>query len=106
MNPGDTLAGRGRLLQQGRLLAEVDYHLTIPRQTHFIIVPSGGLSDDYGAYLGGFILLTLADAAKITLTEYTLELADKTKKVVRVERRYKEISHHGEKQVSFWVKVI
>ncbi len=105
MNPGDTLTGRGLLLQHGRLVADVDYHLTIPRQTHFIIVPSGGFADDYEAHLSGFILLTPADAAKITLTEYTLELADKTKKIIRVERRYKEINHHGEERVSFWVKV-
>ncbi|GAB4414713.1 MAG: hypothetical protein Fur0044_09570 [Anaerolineae bacterium] len=106
MNPGDTLAGHGLLLQQGRLIANVDYHLAIPRQTHFVIVPSDGLSGDYGAYLGGFILLTPADAAKIALAEYTLELADKTKKLIRIERRYKEINHRGEKRVSFWVKAI
>lgn len=104
MNPGDTLAGRGLLLQQGRLVANVDYHLTIPRQAHFIIVPPGGFSGDYDVHMGGFILLTPADAAKISLVEYTLELADKTKKLIRVERRYKEINHHGEKRVSFWVK--
>lgn len=106
MNPGDTMTGRGLLLQQGRLVVSVDYHLTIPHQTHFIIVPPGGFADDYEAHLGGFILLTPADAAKISLVEYTLELADKTKKNIRVERHYKEINHHGEKRVSFWVKVI
>lgn len=105
MNPGDTLAGRGLLLQQGRLVANVDYHLTIPRQTHFVIVPPGGLANGYEAHLGGFILLTPADAAKISLKEYTLELADKTRKLIWIERRYKEINHHGEKRVSFWVKV-
>jgi hypothetical protein len=106
MNPGDTLEGRGLLLQHGRLVAGVDYHLTIPRQTHFIIVPPGGLQPDYEAYLGGFILLAPADADKISLAEYTLELADKTKKTLRVERRYKQTEHKGETRISFWVKVV
>ncbi len=94
------------LLQHGRLVAGVDYHLTVPRQTHFIIVPMGGLRRDYEAHLGGFILLAPADADKITLAEYTLELADKTKKTLRVERRYKKTKHKGEEWVSFWVKVV
>ena len=106
MKPGDTLEGRGVLLQHGRLIADVDYHLTIPRQTHFIIVPTGSFRPDYEAHLAGFILLTPADADKISLTEYTLELADKTKKIIRVERRYKETKHKGEIRVSFWVKVV
>jgi hypothetical protein len=105
MNPGDTLEGRGILLQHGRLVAGVDYHLTIPRQTHFIIVPSGGFPHDYEAYLSGFILLTPADAEKISRTEYTLELADKSKKLIQVERRYKTIKHQGQERISFWVKV-
>jgi hypothetical protein len=106
MNPGDTLEGRGVLLQQGRLVAGVDYHLTIPRPAHFFIVPPGGLRADYEAHLAGFILLTPADVAKISLAEYTLELADKTKKSIRIERRYKKIKHKGEERISFWVKVI
>lgn len=106
MNPGDSLEGHGTLLQQGRLVAGVDYHLTIPRQTHFIIVPTGGLTPNYEAHLGGFILLDPADADKISLTEYTLELADKSKKTIRVERRYKETKHRGAVRVSFWVKVV
>lgn len=94
------------LLQQGRLVAGVDYHLTIPRQTHFIIVPSEGIRPDYEAHLGGFILLAPADADKISLADYTLELADKSKKNIHVERRYKKIKHKGEVRISFWVKVL
>jgi hypothetical protein len=55
MNPGDSLEGRGVLLQHGRLIADVDYHLTIPRQTHFILVPTGGFRPDYEAHLAGVI---------------------------------------------------
>jgi hypothetical protein len=106
MNPGDTLEGRGVLLQQGRLVAGVDYHLTVPRQTHFIVVPSGGFHDDYEAHLSGFILLTPTDAAEISLTQYTLELADKTRKTIQVERRYKKMKYRGEERISFWVKVV
>lgn len=106
MNPGDTLEGHGVLLQQGRLVARVAYHLTVPRQTHFIIVPSGGFRHDYEAHLSGFVLLTLGDADKISLAEYTLELADKSKKTIRVERRYKAVKREGETRVSFWVKVV
>jgi hypothetical protein len=106
MNPGDTLEGRGQLLQHGRLIAQIDYHLTIPTETHFVINPTGNLRFDYEDYLGGFILLKPDDAPKISLTEYTLELASKIKKPIRVERRYKEIEHRGEPRVSFWVKVV
>jgi hypothetical protein len=106
MNPGDTLEGRGVLLQQGHLVARVDYHLTIPRQTHFIIVPAEGVRPDYEAHQGGFILLAPTDADKIFLADYTLELADKSKKNIRIERRYKKIKHKGEIRISFWVKVV
>jgi hypothetical protein len=106
MNPGDTLEGRGTLLQQGRLVAGVDYLLTIPRPAHFIIVPPDGLRSDYEAHLSGFILLTPTDADKISVAEYILELADKTKKSIRVERRYKKMKHKGEERISFWVKVV
>jgi hypothetical protein len=106
MNPGDTLEGRGMLLQQGRLVAGVDYLLTIPHQTHFIIVPPEGMRPDYEAHLGGFILLAPADADKVSLAEYILELADKTKKNIQVERRYKKIKHKGQERISFWVKVV
>jgi hypothetical protein len=106
MNPGDTLEGRGLLLQHGRLVASVDYHLTIPRETHFMINPTGSFNFDYEEYLGGFILLSPDEAQKISLTEYTLELVNKSKKTIRVERRYKKIEHKGQPRISFWVKVI
>lgn len=106
MNPGDTLEGQGLLLQQGRLIARIDYHLTIPTQTHFVINPTGNFRFDYDDYLGGFILLQPDDAEKIALAEYTIELASKTKKHIRIERRYKEITHKGEKRISFWVKAV
>ncbi len=106
MNPGDVLEGRGRLLQHGRFVAEVDYHLTIPRDLYFIINPTGSLHLDYEDYLGGFVLVTPDDAEKIALTDYILELDDKSKKTVQVERRYKKTKHQGKNHVSFWVKVV
>jgi len=106
MNPGDVLEGRGCLLHQGRLVAPVDYHLTIPRETHFVINPTGSFSLDYDQHLGGFILLSLNEADNISLADYTLELADKSKKTIRVERRYKKIRFNGQLRISFWVKVI
>jgi hypothetical protein len=75
MNPGDTLEGHGALLQQGRLVAGVAYHLTVPGQT-------------------------------ISLAEYTLELADKSKRTIRIERRYKKMKHKGQERISFWVKIV
>jgi hypothetical protein len=101
----DVLEGRGRLLQQGRLIANVDYHLTIPHQTHFLLNPTGKFRFNDEDYRGGFILLTPGDAEQISFAEYTLELAGNSRKTIRVERRYKEIKHKGELQVSFWVKV-
>ncbi len=106
MNPGDVFEGHGQLWQQGRLIAPVYYHLSIPRETHFILNPTGTLQLDYEAHLAGFILLTPTDAAKISLTEYTLELADQTRKAIRVERRYKQTKHKSELRLSFWVKVV
>jgi hypothetical protein len=106
MNPGDTFEGRGLLLEHGRLIAAVEYHLTIPHETHFVINPTGSFDFDYEDHLGGFILLRPDDAEKISLTEYTLELVNKSKKSIRVERRYKEIKHKGQPRVSFWVKVV
>jgi len=106
MNPGDTFEGRGLLLEHGRLIAAVDYHLTIPHETHFVINPSGSFNFDYEDHLAGFILLKPDDAEKISLTRYTLEMVNKSKKSIRVERRYKEIKHKGQLRVSFWVKVV
>lgn len=106
MNPGDTLTGRGLLLQHGRLVTEIDYHLTIPQQSHFFMNPTGKLRFDYDAYLGGFILVKPEAAAKVVLTEYTLELANRHRRQIRVERRYKQIDHQGQPRISFWVRVV
>ena len=106
MNPGDILEGSGELLQQGRLVAKVDYHLTIPREIYLIINPTGGFARDYESHLGGFIMVPPVEAAAIGLDEYTLELADKRKKIIRVERRYKQVKRKGENWVSFWVKIV
>ncbi len=91
MNPGDVLEGEGALLQHGRLVAQVMYHLTIPQQTHFVINPTKQINFDYDDYLGGFILLSPTDAEKISLSDYTLELANKHRRLIWVERRYKEV---------------
>lgn len=104
--PGDTLEGQGSLLQHGRLIATVDYHLTIPGQTHFLVNPTGRFRPDYEDYAAGFILLTPAEAKHLSLTEYTLELANKQKRTIRVEHRYKQLERNGEARVTFWVKVI
>ena len=58
------------------------------------------------SFAGGFILLTPDDANKISLTDYTLELASKSKKSIRIERRYKKIKHKNQPRISFWVKLI
>jgi hypothetical protein len=106
MNPGDIIEGSGELLQQGRWVANVDYHLTIPGEMYMIINPTGGFARDYESLLGGFIMVPLANAAAIGLNEYVLELADKRKKTIQVERRYKQVKRKGENWVSFWVKVV
>ena len=106
MNPGDKLEGRGVLLQHGRRVAKVDYHLVIPSQTHFFMNPTGKLRFDYEDHLGGFVLISPDDEDKITLTEYTLELASKSKKMVHIQRRYKKINHNGEPRISYWVRVV
>jgi hypothetical protein len=106
MNPGDTWEGRGQLLIHGRFVAEVDYHLTLPAETHFYLNPTGKLRFAYEDYLAGFILLAPTDEANISLGDYTLELANKSKKAIRIERRYKQIEHRGRPRVSYWIKVI
>ena len=106
MNPGDVLEGRGQLLQHGRLVANVHYHLMIPRDLYFLFNPTGRLRLDYEEYLGGFILVAAGDAERISLDQYTLELSDKRKRTIQVERRYKKRNFQGEDQISFWVKVV
>lgn len=106
MKPGDTLEGSGLLLQHGRLVARVDYYLAIPRESHFTLNPGGSLKLDYESYLSGFILVAPADADGLELAAYTLELADKSKRPIRVERRYKKIKHKGMARISFWVRVL
>lgn len=106
MKPGDTLEGSGLLLQHGRLLARVDYYLAIPRESHFTLNPGGSLHLDYESHLSGFILVSPADADRLEPAAYTLELADKSKKPIRIERRYKRIKHKGMARVSFWVRVL
>ncbi len=103
--PGDILEGSGFLLQHGRLIASVDYHLAIPTQMHFLVNPTGGFGVDYADHVAGFILLSPGDAASIEPAVYTLELADKRKLSVQIERRYKQIKFKGEPRVSFWIKV-
>ena len=104
-NPGDVLEGQGLLLQHGRLITHVDYHLTIPTQTHFFLNPTGNLNLDYKNHAVGFILLTQKDAETLSLDEYTLELSDKSKRNILVKRRYKEVKRKGETKISFWVKI-
>ncbi len=104
--PGDVLEGQGQLLQHGRLIAAVDYHLTIPNQTYFFINPTGEFSLSYDKYKGGFILLKPEDADTLALETYTLELADKYKMKVLVERKYKKVKHKGHSRISFWIKVV
>lgn len=106
MNPGDVLEGRGLLLQHGRLVAEVHYHLAIPRDLYFLLNPTGQLHLDYEDYLGGFILVAPGDGEKIASEEYTLELNDRRKRTIHVERRYKKSNVHGKAQIYFWVKVV
>jgi hypothetical protein len=106
MNPGDTLEGRGAILQHGRLVAEVDYHLTIPDDLHFFMNPTGRLHFNYEEHLGGFILVAPEDEAHLDLTEYTLELFNKHRKTIQIQRRYKKIKHKGEARISYWVKVV
>lgn len=106
-NPGDSLEGSGLLLQQGRLIAHVEYHLSIPTQTHFLVNPTGNLKIDYQEYAAGFILILPENAKNVTLgSNYTLQLTDKRKKEIRIERKYKDTKHHGKAYHSFWVKSI
>ena len=104
--PGDVLEGQGQLLQHGRFVAPVDYHLTIPSQTYFFINPTGEFSLNYDKYRGGFILLKPENADTLALETYTLELADKYKMKILVERRYKKVNHNGNSRISFWIKVV
>jgi len=107
MNPGDTLKGQGQLLQHGQLIVTIDYHLTIPSSTHFVINPTGKLNFNFDDYLAGFVLVEPDAADKIEPgTEYTLELHNKAKLPVQIDRRYKQIEHQGQPRISFWVTVV
>jgi hypothetical protein len=104
-NPGDTFEGQGLLLQHGRSIAPVAYHLAIPGQLHFAVNPPTGVKVNYAAYVSGFVLVPQAIAAAIELAHYTLELADKSRMQIIVTRRYKAVDYQGKPHVSFWVSV-
>lgn len=104
-NPGDILEGSGLLLKQGRLIAPVECHLSIPSQTHFLINPTGNFRTDYREYAAGFVLVLPEHAKNVTLGNYTLELADKRKIKIQIERTYKNTQHQGQEYCSFWVKI-
>jgi hypothetical protein len=103
--PGDSVEGTGHLLQHGRFVARVDYHLAVPNQTHFFVNPTGKVQTDYSNYIAGFILLAPEDARQLNPETYTLELADKTKLPVQIERRYRETNRNGQPRISFYVKI-
>ena len=105
-NPGDTLEGQGVLLQHGRWIAPVGYHLAIPGRTHFVLNHSAGAKLNYGEHAGGFVLVPQVVAASLKPASYILELADKRRLEINVTRPYKEVTHQGQPHVSFWVTVI
>ena len=101
--PGDFLEGTGILLQHGRVITQVDYHLAVPTLTHFLVNRPGELFTDYADYVGGFILVRPEDAGKLDMVDYTLELAEKNRITVTLVRPYKKIERAGESWVSFWI---
>ena len=102
--PGDFLEGTGILLQHGRAITQVDYHLAVPTLTHFLVSRPGELFTDYADYAGGFILVRPEDAGKLDMVDYTLELAEKNRISVTLVRPYKKIERAGESWVSFWIQ--
>ena len=105
LNPGDTIEGQGVLLQHGHQIADVEYCLFIPTQTYFIVNPTGDLKPEYDDYIAGFILLAPQDAKTVRGTQYSLQLADGSRRNVQIERRYKEVQRKGKPQVSFAIRV-
>lgn len=105
MKAKHTLEGRGVLLEHGRLIAHVDYHLAPPSHTHLFSQATSSLKSTEPQHLSGFILLPTAKQ-DLPLRAYTLELANKERLSIVVERRYKKIRHGGEARISFWVKVV
>ncbi len=103
--PGDAVEGAGYLLQHGRIITSIHYHLSIPTQTHFLVNLPGSLSAAYTNFAAGFVLVP-ASAANLPLGQYTLELADKSRQPVTVERRYKQVMHRGRQCISFWVTAL
>jgi hypothetical protein len=103
--PGDTIEGSGVLLKQGRIVTQVDYHLAVPTQTHFLVNPGGSIEFDYEDHVGGFILVPLEDAETLALADYSLELADKTRLSIRITQVYARVKRDGISKKSFWVKV-
>lgn len=102
-DPGDFLEGIGILLQQGRIITQVEYYLAVPTLTHFLVNRPGELFTDYADYAGGFILVRPEDADKLELVDYTLELAEKKRISITVVRPYKKLERAGELRVSFWI---
>ncbi|MDM8530040.1 hypothetical protein QUF63_02635 [Anaerolineales bacterium HSG25] len=106
MRPGDFVEGRGMLWLDDNPVAGVEYHLAMPQESHFWLNPLAHLHFETDEHVGGFILVRPQDCARITMTEYTLQLSDQSKRLIQVERRYKEMRQEYQTKIAFWVRII
>jgi len=106
MNPGDFIEGRGLLWLDDNPVIAVDYHLTVPQESHFFLNPLAHLRFDADEHVGGFILIRSQDSDRIALIQYILQLSDQSKRLIQVERQYKEMKQGSQTKMAFWVKII
>ncbi|MDM8528866.1 hypothetical protein QUF58_11755 [Anaerolineales bacterium HSG24] len=106
MKSGDFIEGRGLLWLDDNPVAAVDYHLAMPQESHFWLNPLAHLRFEADEHVGGFILVRPQDSDRIAQIQYTLQLSDQSKRLIQVERRYKEIRQEHQVKIAFWVKTI
>ncbi|GAB4460698.1 MAG: hypothetical protein Kow0031_40130 [Anaerolineae bacterium] len=104
--PGDAVEGAGYLLQRGRVIAGVYYHLSVPTQTHFLVNQPGSPVGPYSDFVSGFVLVPIDQTPPLSPGEYSLELSDKSRRLIKIERRYRQVKHRGRECVSYWVSVL
>lgn len=106
MQPGNYRQGRGMLWRDNNPVVGVDYHIAKPQQSYFFLNPTNALRFDGDEGLGGFILVRPNDEAQISLTEYLLQTVDQSKHTIRVEHRYKAMTHEGQPRIAYWISLL
>jgi len=103
MPPNNFIEGRGMLWHDGNPVAAVDYHLTVPQESDFVMNPLSQLQFEE-TQVSGFILIRPQDEAQLSNDIiYTLQLQDHSKRTIQIKRKYKNSTYQGQPRLVFWI---